>query len=111
MTKGSFKWLLGQKEKTKHNDVLTDDKLFDRLVEKMMKDMGFNEEARKSFQQKSKADKEALILPWLKKSHSQSVQGLNDFGQPKLKRLCVAHIVCYKVYIPKSILWSQEHTI
>lgn len=75
MTKSSFKWLLGQKEKSKPRDVLTDDKLFDRLVEKMMKDMGFNEQAKKAFQLKSKEDKEALILPWLKKSHSQSVQG------------------------------------
>ena len=79
MTKGSFKWLLGQKEKNKPKHILTDDKQFDRLVEKMMNDMGFNEEARKAFQQKSKPDKEALVLPWLKKSHSQSVQGYFKF--------------------------------
>ena len=40
MAKASFKWLLGQKEKTKPNDVLTDDRLFGQLVEKMMDDMG-----------------------------------------------------------------------
>ena len=79
MTKSSFKWLLGQKEKNTPKHILTDDKLFERLVEKMMNDMGFNEEARKAFQQKSKPDKEALVLPWLKKSHSQSVQGYFKF--------------------------------